>query len=143
MTKFTQDIKKILDKLLSQIMKESPVKCAINVVICTNIIMVHYTRILQTSRRTVHNWENIHVNLVYAYSMNYYAMVRTTAKIHQIKRRQWNFAKVCFFINFSVFEYIQNRCVFVTTNFVAFFIFFPCSLTVFHRGRQQKSGGRQ
>ena len=27
--------------------------------------------------------------------------------------------------------------------FVAFCSFFPCSLTVFHRGRQQKSGGRQ
>ena len=27
--------------------------------------------------------------------------------------------------------------------FVAFCSFFPCSLTVFHRGRQWKSGGRQ
>ena len=27
--------------------------------------------------------------------------------------------------------------------FVAFCSFFPCSLTVFHRGRQQKSRGRQ
>ena len=27
--------------------------------------------------------------------------------------------------------------------FVTFCSFFPCSLTVFHRGRQQKSGGRQ
>ena len=27
--------------------------------------------------------------------------------------------------------------------FVAFCSFFPCSLTVVHRGRQQKSGGRQ
>ena len=28
-------------------------------------------------------------------------------------------------------------------TFVAFCSFFPCSLTVFHMGRQQKSGGRQ
>ena len=28
-------------------------------------------------------------------------------------------------------------------KFVAFCFFFPFSLTVFHRGRQQKSGGRQ
>ena len=27
--------------------------------------------------------------------------------------------------------------------FVAFCSFFPCSLTFFHRGRKQKSGGRQ
>ena len=30
-----------------------------------------------------------------------------------------------------------------TDTFVAFCSFFPCSLTAFHRGRQQKSGGRQ
>ena len=29
------------------------------------------------------------------------------------------------------------------SSFVAFCSFFPCSLTVFHKGRQQKSGGRQ
>ena len=28
-------------------------------------------------------------------------------------------------------------------NFVAFCSFFPCRLTFFHRGRKQKSGGRQ
>ena len=31
----------------------------------------------------------------------------------------------------------------VDIDFVAFCSFFPCSLTVFHRGRQQKSGNRQ
>ena len=31
----------------------------------------------------------------------------------------------------------------VESGFVAFCSFFPCSLSVFHRGRQQKSGGRQ
>ena len=32
---------------------------------------------------------------------------------------------------------------FVSKDFVAFCSFFPCSLTVVHRGRQRKSGGRQ
>ena len=80
-----------------------PCEMCNSVVICTNIIMVHYTRILQTLRRTVHNWENIHVNLGYAYSMIYYAMVRMTAKMKRMQRRQWNFAKVCIFVFFSVF----------------------------------------
>ena len=38
---------------------------------------------------------------------------------------------------------LKLRFVTQITHFVAFCSFFPCSLTVFHRGRQQKSGGRQ
>ena len=35
-----------------------------------------------------------------------------------------------------------SECV-IIMPFVAFCSFFPCSLTVFHRGRQQKRWGRQ
>ena len=37
----------------------------------------------------------------------------------------------------------KNGLITVVTNFVAFCSFFPCSLTVVHRGRQWKSGSRQ
>ena len=41
---------------------------------------------------------------------------------------------ICIATNFRNFR---------VNTFVAFCSFFPCSLTVVHRGRQQKSGGRQ
>ena len=40
-----------------------------------------------------------------------------------------------------VFVYLYSLI--IGEPIVAFCSFFPCSLTVFHRGRQQKSGGRQ
>ena len=47
-----------------------------------------------------------------------------------------------FALEFSIFFTIYAGSTY-EIYFVAFCIFFPCSLTVFHRGRQQKSGGRQ
>ena len=41
--------------------------------------------------------------------------------------------------NTEINEIVQET----VSNFVAFCSYFPCSLTVFHRGRKQKSGGRQ
>ena len=45
---------------------------------------------------------------------------------------------------FTVSEKCSDFCqVRYYDTFVAFCSFFPCSLTAFHRGRQQKSGVRQ
>ena len=41
---------------------------------------------------------------------------------------------------FTDFDVNQDN---LSRGFVAFCSFFPCSLTFFHRGKKQKSGGRQ
>ena len=53
----------------------------------------------------------------------------------------------CRLIYMSYFEFFKKKSLFLKVRsrclFVAFCSFFPSSLTVFHRGRQQKSRGRQ